>query len=321
MKRPLLLVTLSLIFGASPGIAKSELETLRALCAEQDRQIRQLEDDNAKLRSMNEVAVKQNRDRASATDAASRSGEVPAGGAVSERAVASRERSTGKADAKPAPASVGSEMKSSSTADKKKGANHEDTSPSAATPAAKSASGSTGTGKTYQVKQGETFYSIAKKFGTTSERLMAANPDIKPSLLRPGLTLKLGKSAAASSAAPVAAPKKPTAPPAPLDQPGSTPVLAHKATNTASLPAASVASKGAVAPEGAKKSTLAAASGAMPAAAPKVRSVTIDRTTTYGEFAAKHGTTIARLNQLNALDLIETTVLAKGSELYIIAQP
>jgi LysM repeat protein len=313
MKRPLLLVTLSLILGVSPGIAKSELETLRALCAEQDRQIRQLEDDNAKLRSMNEVPVKQNRDRVSA--------EVPAGGAVSDRAAASMERSSDKADAKPAPASVGSEMKSSSTADEKKGTNHTDTAPSAATPAAKSASGSTVNGKTYQVKQGETFYSIAKKFGTTSERLMAANPDIKPSRLRPGLTIKLGKSAAASSAAPVAAPKKPTAPPAPLDQPGSTPVLAHKATNTASLPAASVASKGAVAPEGAKKSTLAAASGGTPAAAPKVRSVTIDRTTTYGEFAAKHGTTVARLNHLNALDLIETTVLAKGSELYIIAQP
>ena len=41
----------------------------------------------------------------------------------------------------------------------------------------------------------------------------------------------------------------------------------------------------------------------------------------YGEFAAKHGTDIERLNSLNGLDLNTTTVLAKGSELYVPAQP
>jgi hypothetical protein len=42
---------------------------------------------------------------------------------------------------------------------------------------------------------------------------------------------------------------------------------------------------------------------------------------TYGEFAAKHGTQIERLNELNGLDLNQNTVLAKGSELYVSAQP
>jgi hypothetical protein len=42
---------------------------------------------------------------------------------------------------------------------------------------------------------------------------------------------------------------------------------------------------------------------------------------TYAEFAAQHGTNVARLNELNGLDLTETTVLAKGSELYVPAQP
>ena len=41
----------------------------------------------------------------------------------------------------------------------------------------------------------------------------------------------------------------------------------------------------------------------------------------YGEFAAKHGTDTARLNDLNGLDLTTATVLAKGSELYVPAQP
>ncbi|MCF7673957.1 MAG: hypothetical protein K9M97_01330, partial [Akkermansiaceae bacterium] len=50
--------------------------------------------------------------------------------------------------------------------------------------------------------------------------------------------------------------------------------------------------------------------------------VTIDNsTTTYGAFAAKHGTTVDRLNKLNYLDLVESTLLAKGSELYVPAQP
>ena len=39
---------------ASPGaLAKSELETLRSLCSEQERQIRQLEEENSLLRSGN----------------------------------------------------------------------------------------------------------------------------------------------------------------------------------------------------------------------------------------------------------------------------
>ena len=42
---------------------------------------------------------------------------------------------------------------------------------------------------------------------------------------------------------------------------------------------------------------------------------------TYGEFAAKHGTDAERLNALNGLDLTTATVLAKGSELYVPAQP
>ena len=37
--------------------------------------------------------------------------------------------------------------------------------------------------------------------------------------------------------------------------------------------------------------------------------------------AATHGTDTSRLNDLNGLDLTQATVLAKGSELYVPAQP
>ena len=53
----------------------------------------------------------------------------------------------------------------------------------------------------------------------------------------------------------------------------------------------------------------------------KFRSVTIEGEMTYGDFAAKHGTDAERLNALNGLDLTTATVLAKGSELYVPAQP
>jgi hypothetical protein len=49
--------------------------------------------------------------------------------------------------------------------------------------------------------------------------------------------------------------------------------------------------------------------------------VTIDSEITYGDFAANHGTDTERLNALNGLDLMNATVLAKGSELYVPAQP
>jgi len=42
---------------------------------------------------------------------------------------------------------------------------------------------------------------------------------------------------------------------------------------------------------------------------------------TYGDFASQNGTDTERLNALNGLDLINTTVLAKGSELYVPARP
>ena len=59
----------------------------------------------------------------------------------------------------------------------------------------------------------------------------------------------------------------------------------------------------------------------MPEPAKKIRKVMIEDKVTYEEFAAKHGTTTQRLNDLNGLDVAGTTVLAKGSELYVPAQP
>jgi hypothetical protein len=71
--------------------------------------------------------------------------------------------------------------------------------------------------------------------------------------------------------------------------------------------------------QGAGPSPQAAAE--VPAKAPgndrKVRPIVIEEEMTYGDFAIKHGTDAERLNALNGLDLTPSTVLAKGSELYV----
>jgi len=51
------------------------------------------------------------------------------------------------------------------------------------------------------------------------------------------------------------------------------------------------------------------------------RPIRIEKEITYGQFAAKHGTTTRRLDELNGLELDPSTVLAQGSELYTPAQP
>jgi len=48
-----------------------------------------------------------------------------------------------------------------------------------------------------------------------------------------------------------------------------------------------------------------------------IRTVTVTREMTYGQFAQKHGTSSNALNDLNGLKLTKSTPLAKGSELYV----
>ena len=197
MKRTLLLAATSLVFGASPALAKSDLETLRVLCAEQERQIRQLEDENAKLRSLSDQPSKN-------TKAADKS--------VTQTAAANK----------------------------------------------------------------------------SATKTAAADKSVT-------------KAAAA-------------------DKSGTTPVMANKSGSPATSAAKTPASKVPV-PTATNPKAAVATSKTAPLAKPSIRSVTLTGTTTYGEFAKKHGTDVRHLNDLNALDLVETTVLAKGSELYIPAQP
>ncbi len=279
MKTTLLLATMATALATPAGLANTELESLRALCAEQESQIRLLEEENRRLRSLAEgtrtsltasASRTPSADQAAPAPAAARTYRVKAGDTLAK--IARQHGATASQLAKlngikdPGLIRPGQELKLPGDA------------PAASSSAPATAPSRTD-GATHMVRAGDTFYSIARAHGTTVEALVAANPKVKPSALRPGQAIQLGGAATASREA--AAPRSESSLPSP----------------DAASPADAPASK------------------------PVIRSVTIDGEMTYGEFAARHGSDVQRLNDLNGLDLDTSTVLAKGSELYIPAQP
>ena len=217
---------------------------------------------------------------------------------------------------------------------------------SEATPATVRAKGNVAKESSYTVSSGDTLAGIVRKSGCSVEKLAQVNGLELSAIIRPGQKLKLPAAtdpeppphAVSDSGAPAANPgsnKKrqlPTGvtelaatPPGVSDatKPGNRAAEAAQPVVT-KKPSSSVATPAVAAP---KTPMTAVAESAVPAPVPvskpnkKNHAVTIEGEMTYGEFAAKHGTNIKRLNDLNGLDLTAATVLAKGSELYVPGQP
>ncbi len=335
MKPTLLFTALSLVLTTPTLLAKSELETLRALCKEQERQIHLLEDENAKLRSIEppsrskastETPVSKPVGKAEIAKAAepapaaasATTYTVKAGDSFGKiaRKVGTTPEKLAKANGLKITAMIrpGQKLKvPGTTAPATVVASKSASTPAAPAPVASSS-------KTHKVMEGETFYSISRKHGISTEKLIAANPTVKPSALRPGQMVSLVSNSSAtttiaaertsneSRSAPAPVAKVPAA--APRNIPVSTPppAPAPAATTPApdSAPAAVAEKESAPVDNGTQK---------------KIHAVTIDGEMTYGEFATNHGTNTERLNALNGLDLTNATVLARGSELYVPAQP
>ncbi len=314
MKTTLWLTTFSMFLSAPLGFSKTELETLRSTVAEQERQIRQLEEDNMKLRSLNGQPVKApaaqaaaaNKPSSATAPAASGSNTYTVKSGDTLAKIARKNGTTAQALARqngikdPTRLSIGQKIKlPGSTA-----------AAAAAAPAPAAAPSPVPGSDTYIVRDGETFYSIARKHSVSPESLVDANPGIKPSELRTGQLIRLNAKSASSTVSKPATANKPAV---------ETASVAHNSPAQTPVPAPA-----ALAPAAPSSPAAAASPAPAPAAsAPKtaVHSVTIDGEMTYGEFAAKHGTQVERLNELNGLDLPQNTVLAKGSELYVSAQP
>lgn len=285
MKTSLLCGMLALGMGVPAASAVTELESLRAQCAQQKREIKRLEAENLKLRVANPEAL-------------------PKATVVSPRT---------------------------------------------ATPAIDPVAG-----KTYTIQQGDMFITIAKKYHVSVESLIAANPEAKPTALRPGQVIRLSAKDPDATAEPPA--KKPThAIPATDISATDTPATDTPATDTPKPPVtktdddddsiavpppkvtktdddapAADTPKPSVTPKDDLPPTPRVASPKTSAPPAKISStknekkphaVMVEKEMTYGEFATQHGTDTRRLNELNGLDLTKATVLAKGAELYVPGTP
>jgi LysM repeat protein len=321
MKPTLLFTALTMILATSTTFAKSELETLRSLCAEQERQIRQLEDENMKLRDGREAPAPRihSDSKTSALPATSVAAkdEAPATSETTYvvKAGDSIEKIARKVGTSATKLAKNNGLKPTAIIHpgqklKVPGTITVASAPTAATPVRNH------NGKTHTVRPGETYFSIAKKYGTSTSNLVAANPTVKASALRPGQVLQLGNGG--SSTAMISAPisQNRTTPPVEKAPEARSPAPASHSTPVAHTPIPETKTADAPAPAPAVDKNSAAT-----ASERKYRPITIEGEMTYGEFAAQHGTDAERLNALNGLDLTTATVLAKGSELYVPAQP
>ena len=133
--------------------------------------------------------------------------------------------------------------------------------------------------RTHTVAAGDTFYKISIRYGVSVDELITFNADVSPTILQIGQKINLERADPAITKAPVTS----------LGPAASIPVL-----NT-------------------------------PVPIQKLRAlrhpIRIKKEITYGQFAANHGATSHRLDELNGFEIDPSTVLAQGSELYIPAQP
>lgn len=348
MKRTLFFALLSAVLGTPGAFAKTELEILRAKCKEQEAQIQMLEDENSRLGGAAESRVKSapaSQTQASAPKAEERAATavptssssytVKAGDNFSKIA-----RKTGTSPEKLAKANglkLNSTIRVGQTLKVPGKPAASSTSVAANTPAAPAAANSMA-GKTHTVRQGETYSTISRKYKVSTASLIAANPKVKATAMRPGQVINLGPAAQAQAPVPAAMAKTPAAAPVPAPVPApitkapvtrsasssqtmpvSMPMPKHAAAKTENSPAPSPAPS--TPPATAASEVPPPHESSTPSPEKKIQPVVIETEMTYGDFAAKHGTNAERLNALNGLDLTTATVLAKGSELYVPAQP
>lgn len=298
MKSTLLVAMLSVAFASPSAFAKSELETLRSRCNEQEQRINRLEEANTKLRSGDR---KTTATRTPAKIEKSTPTARPAGSGYTVKAGDNLDKIARNIGVNPQKLAKLNGMNTGSII--RPGQKLKVPTASIPSKAAVSATASRRDSRSQTAQQSNTLAKNSRKNGAKAKRsdqvvpldgnatsTISANPAPNPVEKKP-----VPETAPAPNSA-VAIQNDPAS------KPVSTPVPETQAT-----PPATIAEK---------EKTPASSTPDK-----KVRAVTIEGEITYGEFATKHGTTAERLNALNGLDLTTATVLAKGSELYVPGQP
>ncbi len=318
MKATLLTVTSLLVLGSSAAFSKSESPLRCDQCVQRDKKIQELESENTRLKGSKELTKLPNSSTA-ATEKATTSTYTVRAGDTLERIARRNGCSTlalGKANGLKSSTIIhpGQTLKV----------------PTAGAASAPAAPAAPTAASAYTVKNGDTYHSISKKIGVSVTSLSTANPKLKPTSLRTGQVLQVRK---VQSMAPAQLAKsEPATPLHTISAPKPAVQTISNPTPKPSAPEKSEAPKPKAEAPAVREPAPAVQKAPEPSPAPAVnpptgdakttvRSVIIEDETTYGEFALSHGTSSTHLNELNGLSLSNGTVLAKGSELYIPAQP
>lgn len=303
-----------------------ELEVLRERCAEQERQIRDLELENTRLRSLlerqpgEEGVVRGEPGRvldpkAGATPAAGAAGRYTVRPGDTLARIARRYGTTPETLAAmnrlrdPSVLAVGATLEvPAGGSPTSPAASGPATTPTPAKDPATPQPQPADAGKLYKVKAGDTYYRIARANRTTTDALQAANPGVDPARLRVGQQLRIGPPAS-----PAAGPPRPNNPsPSTAATPGGPVPAASPSAPDLERPVSPSGTSPAPAPKAAKPEP--------PAEPAAVRLIRITAPITVGEFATKHGTTVEQINDLNGQSLTGSTLIAKDSELYVPAR-
>lgn len=291
--------------------AASETQQLRSRCAEQERQIKELEKEldnlhallEKKVNSGSKIAAKS--PSTTATSSATSQYTVRKGDSLSSIArkhkVSLNSLLTANSGINPNRLQIGQKVSLPSSATSTT-ASSKSKQPVAATNTPTKATDRKSLSGSYVVKKGDTLYGIARKHGTSISALQASNGSLDARSLQVGQRINLSGSSQMSRQKTSSTNK---------------PVATKKTTSQASAKKSTASKKPAVAKKStsSQKSTTQAVKHAPTPA--KVLTVTVNKQVTFGDFAKQHGSTIQQLNELNGLKLSKSTVLAKGSELYI----
>ena len=194
MKATLLLSMGWMICGMPGASAATELETLRARVVDQDRQIRQLENQLRALQQGNAGGTR-----------------ATTSGSYTVRAGDSLEKIARRSGTTPSALAKLNGMKLDSVihpGQKLKVPGSSSVAQAASAPAAKSSATS------HTVQPGDTLSGISRRYGVSVSDLTAANPGIEPATIRPGQRIRLsgGLAAAPTNRLASAAPVKQSAP-------------------------------------------------------------------------------------------------------------
>lgn len=332
-----LLITTAAIIGSLSQMAPaaSQAEILRNRCAEQERQIKSLEKE---IDSMHALIAKNNLGSTKRTIVATSASKVKSGASYTIRkgdsfskiaknnGVSLKALLAANKGVNPNRLKIGQRITLPGNSKVTKTTATETTKPnlgqlpatikpgkSIVTTTETTNTSTTTTTRSYTIQAKDTLYQISRKNKISVAKILELNQGLSPNKLRIGQSIKLPGTQQTQVAVVEQKSEKSITPKAPVKK--AEPAVTKQTPAQPKAPAIAPVEKPAPAVE--QKKEASPAPSDEPAAYAKVRTVSVTRQMTFGDFAAEHGASVEQLNEMNNLRLSKGTVLAQGSELYI----